>query len=73
MKRKKSVSKRSPKKNINIIQKDLNLFEKEINHDVYEVEKWVIARRKFFIKLGFVALLILVLFVISEFYLTVAV
>lgn len=53
--------------------KDIDKIDKNINKEVQQVEKWVIERRKFFIKLGYVALLILVLFVISEIFLTVKV
>ncbi|MBS3079662.1 hypothetical protein J4218_06070 [Candidatus Pacearchaeota archaeon] len=39
------------------VKSDLNLFQHEINKNTSDVEKWVIARRKFFIKLLKVALL----------------
>jgi hypothetical protein len=53
--------------------KNINKLDKELDKEVQQVERWVIERRKFFIKLGWVILLILVLFIISELYLTVKV
>jgi len=47
------------------IRKDIKKIEKEIDKEVKEVEDWIYQRRKFFIKLGWVILLVLALFGIS--------
>ena len=47
-------------------------IEKEIKHaekDIVHAERWMHERRKFFIKLGFVIGLVVVLLIISHFYL----
>ena len=49
------------------VGKDLNFFEKEVNNEVNQVEKWVLARRKFFIKLIFVLLFITLLLLVANF------
>lgn len=80
----KEVSKNFKSINKKIIQNDFNnelkrfdkdilKLDREIDNDVEYVERWIIERRKFFIKLGWVALLVLVLFIISELFLTVRV
>ena len=51
VKRKKSGKKKSSKPAN--VSSDLNLFQREINKDVSDVEGWVIARRKFFKRLGY--------------------
>lgn len=43
-------------------------IEKEIGEEVEEVEKWIIERRKFFIKLGIIVILILLLLLYSRFF-----
>lgn len=45
--------------------------EKEIDREVRDVEKWIIERRKFLIKLGWTILLIIALLVFSHFFLRV--
>jgi hypothetical protein len=78
----KHVNKSLKSINKNIIRNDFNnglrrldknilKIDKEIDKDVVDVERWVIERRKFFIKLGGVVLFVLILFVISELFLTV--
>jgi hypothetical protein len=47
----------------------LKRFEKELDKEFKEVEDWVIERRRFFIKLGWTILLILVLLLISHLFL----
>jgi hypothetical protein len=75
------VNKHSKTTNKRIIQNDLNSelkrfdkdmleIDREISREVEEVEKWVIERKKFFIKLGIVILFVLALFIISELFLT---
>lgn len=46
-------------------------IEKKIEKGVEDIEEWIIERRKFFIKLGFVVCFILLLLLISRFYLRV--
>jgi hypothetical protein len=41
-------------------------IEREIDEDVEDVEKWVIERRKFFIKLGWLVALVIILFILSN-------
>jgi len=48
-------------------KKKKNVIEKEIE----EIEQWVIERKKFLVKLGWVAGIIIVLLVLSHFYLRV--
>jgi len=50
--------------------KDILEIDEELDKDVEAVEKWVVKRKKFFIKLGLVILFVLVLFIISELFLT---
>jgi len=75
------ANKHSKTTNKRIIQNDLNSelkrfdkdmleIDREISREVEEVEKWVIERKKFFIKLGIVILFVLALFIISELFLT---
>jgi hypothetical protein len=75
------VNKHSKTTNKRVIQNDLNSelkrfdkdmreIDREISREVEEVEKWVIERKKFFIKLGIVILFVLALFIISELFLT---
>jgi len=62
--------KKKPKKE-NIIEKEIKKIGKEVKEDIGEVEAWVIERKKFLIKLGWVAGIIIVLLIISNFYLSV--
>ncbi|MFA5724068.1 MAG: hypothetical protein WC979_07465 [Candidatus Pacearchaeota archaeon] len=50
--------------------KDILEIDEELDKDVEAVEKWVVERKKFFIKLGLVILFVLVSFIISELFLT---
>jgi len=52
-------------RNMNEFQK----IEKEIEDDVEEVEKWVIERRKFFIKLSIVIIFVILLILFSKYFL----
>ena len=50
------------------VKKKLNEFQEievEVEKDAREVEKWVLERRRFFIKLGWVILLIVVIIAAS--------
>jgi len=44
----------------------LQNIEREIEHEVEDVEKWVVERRKFFIKLGWVLGLVILLLIVSN-------
>ena len=57
------------KKEFRELGKDINKVEKNIKKDILDVEKWVVARRKFFIKLMGVVGLIAALLIFSHFYL----
>lgn len=46
-------------------------FKKELNNELRDVEQWVHERRKFFKKLGWVVILIVLLIIISNLYLKV--
>ncbi len=46
-------------------------FKKELNKELRDVERWVHERRKFFKKLGWVVILIVLLIIISNLYLKV--
>jgi len=52
------------------IQKEIRKFEKKIDKEFKEVEQWMIERKKFLIKLGCVAGIIIILLVISKLYLS---
>lgn len=70
----KKVSKKSVKKNINKnskFGKQLDEDIKEIEREVKQFEKWMIARRKFLIKLGIVSAIVALLLIISHYYLRV--
>jgi len=53
------------------MQKKKRKKENFIEHEIEEVEKWVIERRKFFIKLAWVVGLIVLLLIFSQIYLRV--
>ena len=57
------------KKEFKELGKDINKVEKNIQKDILNVEKWVIARRKFLIKLTWVVGLVAVLLIFSHVYL----
>lgn len=46
-------------------------FKKELNNELKEVEQWIHERRKFFKKLGWVVILIVLLIIVSNLYLKV--
>ena len=46
-------------------------FEKEINKEVKEIEDWMKERKKFLVKLGWVAGFVIVLLIVSHYYLRV--
>lgn len=46
-------------------------FKKELNNELRDVESWVHERRKFFKKLGWIVVLIVLLIIISNLYLKV--
>lgn len=48
-------------------KKNLNSFEREIDLEIRDAERWVYARRKFFIKLAWVVLLTLALYLLVRF------
>lgn len=58
-------------KRFNFFNKKFNSVEKEIEHEIKDVEKWMIERRKFFIKLGWTVLLVAALWIFSHFFLRV--
>lgn len=58
-------------KRFNFFNREVENVEKEIEHEVKNVEKWIIERRKFFIKLGWTILLIAALWIFSHFFLRV--
>ena len=47
-------------------------FEKELKKEIQEVEKWILERRKFLIKLAWVVGFVSVLLIVSKFYLRVS-
>ena len=53
------------------IDKGIKKVEKKVGKEVKEVEAWMIERRKFLIKLGWVAGGIIVLLIVSRLYLSV--
>lgn len=65
---KKRVVKKYSKSKISFekqIENGIKNFDKEVDKEVFEVEKWVIERRKFFRKLGFLIVLIIALIIFS--------
>jgi len=60
------------KKEIKRLNKQLNVVEKDIEKNINEIEDWVIARKKFFIKLIWVVGLIAVLLIFSHLYLRIS-
>lgn len=51
--------------------KDMNEFQKiegEIEEEVNEIEKWIIERRKFFIKFSFVIVFLVLLLIYARFF-----
>lgn len=58
-------------KELRDIDKNINILDRDFNKQAKDVERWVIERRKFFIKLGFVLALIIILIIVSNILLTV--
>ncbi len=58
-------------KTVQKLDKEINIVGKNIDKEVKEVEGWVKERKKFLIKLGWVAGIIIILLVISKLYLRV--
>ena len=54
------------------LKKEIKEFEKDLGKEVKEIEKWMVERKKFFIKLGFVIGFVIVLLVISYLYLRIS-
>ena len=67
MAKKKLVKKRVLRKSENIVEREIE----EIEKDVRDVEKWMIERRRFLIKLAWVLGFVTVLLIVSHFYLRV--
>ena len=73
---KKHKSKPNFRKNIKKFERQIDKLDdefdisKNIEKEEKEVERWMIQRRKFLIKLGWVAGLIIVLLLVSHFYLS---
>lgn len=70
----KKTSKKIIKKNKTISKKVINKknnFKTELSEEIEEVEKWIVERKNFFIKFGWVVLLVLGLLIISNIYLKV--
>jgi len=73
--RKKAVGKKSIKKKVSkskpakLITSDINEDIREVKKEIKQAEKWVIERRRFFIKLAIVAGMITILLILSNFYL----
>ena len=63
---KKIVSKSKPAK---LITSDIDKDIKEVKKEIKQAERWVIERRKFFIKLAIVAGMISILLILSNLYL----
>ncbi|MEK6859837.1 MAG: hypothetical protein AABX54_03410 [Nanoarchaeota archaeon] len=63
--------KKRVKRKISEFKKIERKIEREIEHEIKDVEKWVIERRKFFIKLGWTVLLVAALLIFSHFFLRV--
>ena len=57
------------KKEIQKLDKEIGQIGNNIQENIKDVEKWVLARRKFLIKLGFVVGFIAVLLILSNLYL----
>ena len=73
--RKKSVEKKGIKKSVTkskpakLITSDINADIKEVKREVKQAERWMIARRRFFIKLAIIVGMIAILLILSNFYL----
>ena len=50
-------------------KKEIKDIEKNLQKDVKQIETWMYERRKFFIKLGFIAIIVGTLLIFSHFYL----
>jgi len=59
----------SLKKEIKVIEKQIKNIETNIKEDINGIEKWIIERRRFLIKLGIVAGMIAILLILSRLYL----
>jgi len=57
------------KKEIKKLNREISTVEKNIGENIEAVEDWVIARRKFLIKLGWVVGFIGILLILSNLYL----
>lgn len=65
------MKKRSAKRKTNNfekkIERDFKKVEKTVEKDVKEVEAWIYQRRRFLIKLGCIALFIVLLLLVAKF------
>jgi hypothetical protein len=59
------------KKERNILEKEIGVFEKELKSELRFAERWMVERRKFFIKLGWTVGVIALLLILSNIYLRV--
>ena len=50
-------------------KKEMSKIDKNINKEFKQLEKWVIERKKFFIKLSWIVGIIIILLIFSKFYL----
>ena len=51
------------------IKKEMKVIEREAKKEVKQIETWMYERRKFFIKLGFIVIVVGILMIFSHFYL----
>tara|TARA_Y100000034_G_scaffold126855_1_gene178741 strand:- start:855 stop:1037 length:183 start_codon:yes stop_codon:yes gene_type:complete len=51
------------------LKKEMKSIEKGMKKEIRQVETWMYERRKFFIKLGFIAIVVGTLLIFSHFYL----
>ena len=63
---KRTIKRKSVDRPLQDFNDEIKSIEREAIKDVQEVERWVIERRKFFIKLGITILIVLILLILSS-------
>jgi len=65
--KKRVVRKKTSDADLLSVQKSIEEDIEEVEKEAVEVEKWIIARRKFFIKLGIVILFVILLILLTNY------
>ncbi len=71
MVKKRAVKKSDFEKKLNRVDRNFHAFQRSTRKESQEVEGWVLQRRKFFVRLGWLVALVVVLWIISNIFMKV--